>query len=375
MKKKKILFLIPSLAGGGAERTLVNFLNQADYSKYDIDLCVVANDGVYFKEIPRSVKITILFNSVLLVRILAYLQKKIGFYGLFKRVISKKIAGEYDVAISFIDSNFTDLLFFIKGAKKRVAWVHTSYSSYNNFSKFYKRESYREKLKKYRYSRLDTIVFVSNDSMNEFKTVFGEFSDMRVVYNVLNVKGVIEKSKAFEVGRSDVLRFVAIGSLIPVKGYETLIRAVSIIINNGKHIQLQIVGGGFLRSELGKLVEELGLQSVVEFIGFVPNPYPYLAASDVFVMSSVSEALPTALCEAMILGKPVVVTNCSGCRELVAEGRYGLMAEPDSQSLADNMTQYADNQSVVDYYTQQSKIKSKEFNDSVILKSYYSIFE
>lgn len=95
---------------------------------------------------------------------------------------------------------------------------------------------------------------------------------------------------------------------------------------------------------------------------------------DVFVMSSISEALPTVLCEAMILGKPVVVTNCSGCRELVDEERYGLMAEQNDESLADKMSQYIQQEELVKYYAQKSGERADIFDTEKVIQAYYKIF-
>jgi glycosyltransferase involved in cell wall biosynthesis len=96
--------------------------------------------------------------------------------------------------------------------------------------------------------------------------------------------------------------------------------------------------------------------------------------SDVFVMSSVSEALPTVLCEAMILGVPSLVTNCSGCRGLVDHGEYGLISEQNDHDLATKMIRYMENPELLDYYSKQSLERAKLFEDERILKSYYNIF-
>ena len=89
--KSKILFLIPSLVGGGAERTLVNILNHLNTDKsFEITLAVVAYTGVYKNQIPENVKVIPLFKNNSLVRILAFLQKKLGFKYFFKKRVEKK---------------------------------------------------------------------------------------------------------------------------------------------------------------------------------------------------------------------------------------------------------------------------------------------
>ena len=375
MQKKKILFLIPSLAGGGAERTLINLLQHLDYHKYDVDLVSVLNEGPYLKQVPQEVRLITLFNHILLVRILAYFQKKIGFNLIFKLIMKKKIKNHYEVGISFLDSNYTDFLFFITGIKKRYAWVHSAYKSYNNFAKYYEKSSYREKLKKKRYSALDGIFFVSQDAMNEFIDVFGKYSNMQVIYNLMNSKSVLEKSKEPLPKRNKLFTFVAVGSLLPVKGFDRLIRSAKIIKGAGYSFRLQILGSGSEAEKLKKLIIDNELEGCVELKGFVSNPYPYMMQADVFVMSSVSEALPTVLCEAMILGKPTLVTNCSGCREIVQLGEYGLMAEQNDNDLAEKMMLYLTNQDILSHFKVKSEERALAFDDNKVLKEYYKVLD
>jgi len=372
--KKKLLFLIPSLVGGGAERTLINLLQKIDFQIYDVDLAVVSFNGFYINQVPEKVKLISLFRNNFLVRILAYLQKKFGFTNIFKRRIKSKIKSDYDVGISFLDGNFTDLLFLMPNIKKRVSWVHCSYKSYSNHYRYYQNTRYREKLIKERYKKLDEIIFVSQDSMSEFIEIFGTYPVMRVIYNLIDSNAVISKSNAEIAEKDEKFQFIALGSLMPVKGFDRLIRAAAIVKKKGYDFHLKIAGTGTEELALNNLIKENGIQDSIKLIGFLPNPYPILKNCDVFVMSSVSEALPTVLCEAMILGKPTLVTNCSGCRELIDHERFGLMAEQNDASLAEKMIQYLTNPELILHYHQKSLERAKLFDDKRMLAEYYSIF-
>ncbi len=366
---------MPSMVGGGAERTLINLLHKIDYSKYEIDLLVVCNKGIYLSDIPDQVKLITLFDYDFFVRVLAYLQKKVGFTAIFKWVINKKRIGNYDMGISFLDGNFTDLLFFIKGLKRRVAWVHSSYKTYSNFSKFYENEEYRNKVKNERYGKLDSICFVSQDSRNEFIEVFGNYPNMEVIYNLIDEVTVKVKAQKYQIANSATFTFIALGSLLPVKGFDRLIRACKIVRDMGFTFHLQIIGKGKENENLQNLIRKENLDGVVSLMGFNSNPYPHLLAADAFIMSSVSEALPTVLCEAMILGKPVIVTNCSGCRELVDNEKYGLMAEQNDESLAHKMILYLTSRSTLETYSKKSLERAQIFNDQEMLNAYYRIFD
>jgi len=374
MEKKRILFLIPSLASGGAERTLINLLNFIDYSKFSIDLLIVSNNGVYLNQIPDSVKIIPLFKNDLWVRIQSYLQKKIGLTLFFKMRIKHKVKGSYNLGISFLDSNFTDLLFYVQNLEKKVTWIHSSYKSYKNFNQYYSNNRYRDKIKLKRYSQLDGIYFVSNDAMDEFIEIFGTYPNMKVIYNIIDSESVIEKAKAEIINRGDKFTFIAIGSLLPVKGFDLLINAASIVKSRGYEFTLLIVGRGPEESKLKNLIIQLKINDNIKLLGYFSNPYPLLKSSDVFVMSSFSEALPTVLCEAMILGKPILVTNCSGCRELVYQNQFGLISEQNKESLAEKMIQYITMPELIPYYHKKSLERAAIFDDKKILDEYNSVF-
>lgn len=375
MVKKKILFIIPSLVGGGAERTLINLLSKIDYNLFDIELFSVLAKGPYLTEVPANVKLTTLYKNELWLKIITKLHQKFHFNFFFKRKIQKKMNGNYDVGISFLDGVYTEFLHLNKNINKKYAWIHCSYKSYINFSKFYKDEVYCQRIKKYRYDLLDGLIFVSQDALEEFELTFGKYKNMQVLYNIINVDSVIQKSmEQINLEEyNDLFNFVAIGSLIPVKGFDRLIRSSSILKQKGKKFKVHILGNGYQENELKKLIKELGLEEVVFFKGFQKNPYPHLKAANSFIMSSNSEALPTVLCEAMILSKPTIVTNCSGCREIVNMGEFGLMAEQNDEDLANKMAIFIDDKNICDFFTNKSIERSAIFDDELILSKIMSI--
>lgn len=368
--KKKILFLIPSLDGGGAERTLVNILNHLNTDEcFEITLVVVSYIGTYKNEIPENIIVLPLFKNNHIVRILAYAQKKFGFNYFFKKRVEKNISENYDTAISFTDGNCTDLLFFLPKVKKRISWVHGSYKSNINFYKFYKNKTYRNLVIKNRYSQLDSLVFVSEDAKNEFISLFGSYKNMPVIYNLLDENAVKEKANTTIVQtKNKPFHFIAVGRYYPVKGYDKLIEAAAILKDKQLDFKIDVYGNGFLKETLQEQIQELGLGTYVSLNDFVKNPYPLMAQTDVFIMTSISEAMPMALCEAMLLGKPTLVTNCSGCREVVGCGEFGMMVEQTPKSIADGMEKYIMNKTYLANYTARSKERAVVFSDKAILK-------
>ncbi len=375
-EKRKVLFIIPSLVGGGAENSLVKLLKVIDYNRFSITLLVVCYQGVYVNSIPKSVNVKFMFRSDILVRILAYVQKKTGWSLPFKVLFQHKISEKFDSAISFIDGNFTDLLFYLPPNTRLISWVHSSYKTNTNFSRFYQNKKYLRRVIEHRYSKLDTIIFVSNDAKREFIEIMGVYSDMRVVYNIFDEVDIRKKAAMPNPNpRKSTFTFVSVGSLIPVKGYELLIAASGLVKDAGYNFRVEIIGTGFLEQALVNQVQLLGLEKFVFFLGYQENPFVFMKNADVFVMSSLSEALPSVLCEAFILEKPVLVVNAAGCNEVVGNGEYGITADRSPQSLAKQMIRCMEDAEFLKHYQEMAIKRSKYFNMSNSLQLHYSVLD
>ena len=367
---------MPALGGGGAERTLVNLFKKIDFDRYKVDLIIVSGNGIYINEVPDEVKTISLFKNDFLVRVLAYVQKRTGFIWFFQLMMNWKVKREYDVAISFQDSNFTNLLFFIK-ARRRIAWIHSSYRSNENFASFFANPAYLQKTKHSRYDRLDDLVFVSNDAKKEFEAIFGTYDNSSVIYNIIDSEMVKQKANLVQSNfhKSEEFVFFAMGSLKKVKGFDRLVRSAALLKKEGLKFKLKIAGDGIEKKNLLQLIHSLDLKEEIELLGFLKNPYFHFKQSDAFILSSVSEALPTVICEAMILGKPIISTECSGASELLENNKYGLLAKQSDEDLALKMKTFLEDTDLVEYYRQKALEGSEKFNDDKTLIEYYNLFD
>jgi glycosyltransferase involved in cell wall biosynthesis len=133
--------------------------------------------------------------------------------------------------------------------------------------------------------------------------------------------------------------FVAVGRLADQKDHRLLVEAFSIVRAEMGTGTLVIAGDGPLRGALHDQIRELGLESSVFLVGFLPNPFPLMAVADAFVLSSRVEGFGLALVEAMALGVPIVAGDCpGGVAEVLENGRAGLIVLPhDAHSLAIGM--------------------------------------
>jgi glycosyltransferase involved in cell wall biosynthesis len=140
---------------------------------------------------------------------------------------------------------------------------------------------------------------------------------------------------------------IAAGRLHAQKGYRYLLEAIDELVNQ-RHRQLRLIilGTGELKAELEEFVRTRGLQDYVTFVGFVVNPLSWFQRASLFVLPSLFEGLPNSLLEAVACGTPALATNCpSGPSEILEEGRLGGLVSPaDSAALAEAI------QAAMDHY-------------------------
>ena len=377
MKGSSILFLAPSLSIGGAERVLVNLLKKLDLNKYDVTLCLLSNTGVYFSELPEGVKVIYIFKSSFVARSLTFIQRKFHNVSIIKYFVRHRITWQYKLGICFSDGLLTDDLLMAKDRFcKTLSWVHSCYYSQKSLRDMYTPDKVR-KLKKSRYDLLSGLVFVSNNSMREFNQIFGQYPKEFCVYNLFDFNGMDKKAGLFipEGFDDKTVNFIAIGRLVKVKEYDRLIEASRILKSKGLNFKIRIIGDGPQKKVLADLIEKYSLDDTVYLLGFKNNPYPYLKDSDVLVLTSSSEAMPTVLVEDMHFSKPVIATKCPGCIEITDNGKYGLLTEHDVSDITLKMEKMIVDIHVRDYYSSMSAERCRHFNENVTLSRIEEIFD
>lgn len=183
------------------------------------------------------------------------------------------------------------------------------------------------------YLLSDAVIVVSHALQNALKKYYGV--DSNVIYNMVDDLFFDNKCRVKQDG---IFTFISVGRFVPVKCFDSLIKAVSLMKQNMK-FRLVLVGDGLERGKLMKMVEELKLQEKVQFTGLKsPDEVSSLLCdSDCFVLSSHRETFGIVLIEAMAKGLPVISTRCGGPEDIVNESN-GLLVEPDnSEELAKAM--------------------------------------
>lgn len=369
---KKILFFVESLSGGGAEKVLTDLVSNLDSSRYEVTVCSLVNVGVYNDYLTSICT----YKSILPNRSGLTFIQKIGYsikYNLIRKFPAKWIYSwffkeNYDVEIAFIEGFATRIIGQSTNTMAtKIAWVHIDL-----FANHWTRSEYKNLQQEVTtYKAFDHIVSVAQSVQDAFSKRFGIKENLSVKYNPVDRNDIIAKSEVplTEVPDKKGIRLVTVGRLEPQKGYDRLLEVSKRLKSDGFNFELWIIGEGSKRTELENYISENDLQDVVTLQGFQTNPYQFIRVSDAFVCSSRSEGFSTVVTEALILGKPVVATDCSGMAELLGENEYGMITKNDTENLYEGLKTFISDDNLQEHYANKSKERSTDFDINVTIKS------
>ncbi len=332
MNKKRILFSIGSLGGGGAERQVIQYLSHLDRSQFEPFLYLTKPEGPFLTEVPEDVVIASFEERVTL--------PGWNFPGAIFRLQVQDfrkylIEKQIDLVCAVTIMNVLVAGEAIKSVKR--PWLAVSMADLRNELK---RELGRFSTIKHRklsraFRAADRVIAVSSgDREGLFACHNVDPEKTFIVPNSVDIARV-DKLAGLHSPNWDHNQFhiVLAGRLTHQKGHRYLIEAMDQIVHKQglKQVQLHLLGQGELESELKDLVRLRNLEEHIEFAGFIKNPFPYLKAADLFCLPSLYEGMPLILLEAMACGVPIVASDCpSGPRELLENGNYGKLVTPES---------------------------------------------
>jgi glycosyltransferase involved in cell wall biosynthesis len=312
-----IAFFLPSLRGGGAERVVVNLTRGIVERGLPVDLVVVAAKGVFLDQLHPAVRLVDLGAS----RVLRTLGPLVRYLRAERpRVLISSMHHANLIALWAAG--------LARTATPVVVTIHNTLSQTPRGA-FADTWIWPLLIRAF-YSRAKRIVAVSRGTADDLsRTARIQRNRIEVIYNPVITAATATLAREpvahpwFKPGEPPVI--VAVGRLTWAKDFPTLIRAFA-GVRRRRPARLLILGDGEERAALTSLVDDLGISGDVSLAGFQPNALAIMAHSAVFVLSSVSEALPTVLIEALAAGARVVATNChSGPREILQQGRLGTL--------------------------------------------------
>ena len=169
---------------------------------------------------------------------------------------------------------------------------------------------------------------------------------------------------------------VAVGRLVWQKGFEFLIEAIKLLDDEKVKVRLLILGDGMQRRYLEQEITRHGISDMVKLSGFVRNPYPHMAKGDIFVCSSLSEGMSTAILEAMALRLPIVSTDHEfGAAEMIEHGVNGILVPiGDSRAMANAIRDIIEDEKLAEKLVRNSDAVIRKFTLENMIERHGDLF-
>lgn len=349
---KKILFCIDSLKPGGAEIVMCNVINGLA-NDLSLDITVQLLRQECSLHLDNKVKVCKFMKYS---RFYRKLIKWVPARLLHDFIIKEK----YDYEIACMEGASTKV---ISGCNNKdtvkYAWVHTDMEKYQ-----WSQNSYRSLAEeKKAYSRIDKVFAVSSD----VKTVFSDrFSkSVEFVQNIIDDRKIEERAKEqTQVYGNSVFHIVSVGTVKPIKGYSRLIGIHLALKAEGINCIHYILGDGPDLKKLKNEILEANLQDRIILKGYIENPYPWIKEADLLACVSYAEGYSSVVCEAVILGTPVLTTDCSGMRDILADSKYGLIVENEDEKISIGLKKMIMDRDYYEEYSKRVRERRDNFNYS-----------
>lgn len=392
---KRILFVIPSMRIGGAEKSLANLLNLIDLNEYDINLLMFKPGGELLQQIPSGIHILETDPSLFyaykcdknvfsckagvrseILRIFSTGVCKI-LYGncarqkrwtKFYKALLPKLDSEYDVAIGYLEGDASYYVIDKVNAKRKILWVH---SNFDNIKKNEDASVYKEY-----FREADKVVSISDKCVQVLQDNYPDMRNKFVFLPNLTSSVVLKntaKAAIDEKFLKDIFNIVSVGRLTEAKGFDMAIDALKILKERKVPVHWWIVGDGELREGLEKQVRNNGVEQYLTFLGSKSNPYPYMNNADLIVQTSRWEGKSVVLDEAKILGKPILATAYATVKDQVINGKEGVIVEMNAEAIALEIEHLIKDKSTLKSI-QQYLMNHDYGNQNEIIK-YYELFE
>ena len=351
-------------------------LKYMDMERFEISLFSIINRGEMFQYVPKGVRIlnekpctesvldkkakkelakTIIKNGLYkgyffkeagyLWKMAAYQKKHTGldFKKLFWKLLSdhaKRQEEEFDLAVAYIQGAATYYVMDHVKAKKKIVFLHNEFMD----------SGYCPALDEPYYEKADGIYCVSKSICSHFGKVYPKLAGkMDVFYNLLDteeIKGKAARSQDMdpvflkglkERKEKNQILLLTAARIAPVKAYDLAVPALSLVRKKGYDVKWYVLGEGPETENIKRLIREEGLEDSFILLGAADNPYPYIAACDIYVQATRYEGCCTSISEAVILQRPVIASDCDGNKEQLNRYETGILVKLTPEEIAEGI--------------------------------------
>ena len=360
----KVAFLIPTLTAGGAERVLTRMANY--WSERSDNVSIITLDD------PHTLPFYPLHQDIRLTQLNLALAQRTGLKkinGLRRQIIGIRkyvVSEKPDVLIAFLD-----IAIFLSLVATAFLPVKVIISERNNPYRNHT-NPWLQRMNNRLYSRADRIVLQTQRIAQTFPKALQ--SAIRVVGNPVKTPKREVKDYATQHQRRVIL---AVGRLAAQKGFDVLVQAFARLLPQHPDWQLRIVGVGEEEAALKQRCADLSIAESVTFLGSVAQVEDKLLAASMFVLSSRFEGFPNALCEAMVIGLPVVATRCEfGPEEIIRHEENGLLVPvDDAQELSDAMQRLVEDPALGQRLGTQAKEIRDTYSIDTVMTQWKSVVQ
>ncbi|EKB61302.1 glycosyltransferase [Bergeyella zoohelcum] len=376
-KKIKVLFRLRSLEMGGVPRVVLDLLRNLPKDKFDLTLMLNLYQGELVSEIPKDIKLIVVEkgreqmskNPLIQKLQLGFRRLRLEIYNKFPALLyALKVKGNYDIEVSPGYAEFEMVLNSPNKKSKKIGWFHTDVS----YDKDQNRVLKRIELMK----RFDWMIFGAIQTRQVIEDLYGvTYPKSSVIYNVIKLSEARDKSEAFPVEYRVHPVFSSMGRLHSRKGYHTLAKVHKRLLDEGLRHSIAVIGGGNEMENLKKQSQELGIEKTFLLLDSQKNPWPYIKASDYFILPSQSESYPLTIGEVMGLNKPIISTNVGGIPEMIEDNVDGVLVNYDEEEIFQAMKRFLTDSDFVEKIKLGTQNADKKFDENKIYQQVTEVFE
>lgn len=392
--KKNILFVINNLRCGGAEKSLISLLQTIDYEKYNVDLQLFSNEGLFLKQVHSSTTILppldgyqyfdmsmikaigecfikgrfdIIYNRIVAGYIIQTEKNKSRKEQRVWKYISrciKPLPKQYDAVFGFLEKSPVYYCIEKVNALHKIGFIHNDYEKL----------AMDKTIDNHYFAALDYIVTDSEECKKVLVRNFPQFeSKIKIIFNIVSPDLIHKLANEPIENFPETANIISIGRLDVQKGYDLAIDAFKIVKDLGIPFHWTILGEGVEKPKLLKQIAAHNLQNHITFLGIKENHYPYVKHADIYLQTSRFEGKSIAIDEAKILHKPILVTNFSTVSDQITDGKTGSVTQMNPQSIAEGIVELLSNQELQKTFSTNLKLENLSTESEI--EKLYALFE